>query len=196
MRRKMRIVLFLFVGLVVGPTAALSNTPYVYSPQFCSAEDDGHPSIERCAIQKFDYGIQNMDPVAEDCTWQSGDGNTHAVLCPVGPITNFDILVDSFTVFYFDGDPFEAMSCSVRVTSSAGGAYISSSRFSCSTAGGCSGTSGASYKGQNYLHLDNPFGAMVLTNTKGLVVVCSIPGRDNAFGGYSGLYSYAVNLTL
>jgi hypothetical protein len=115
------------------------------------------------------------------------------VACPlnIGRYASATLPLGSFVTRYVDGTSTDLFSCFWLFASNVGAGYMSKTKYTCSTAGGCSDPT-TSYVGTgNYLLWQGTdLGSVTGTAVDGsLVMICTIP-RCNNCSYISGLISY------
>jgi hypothetical protein len=93
------------------------------------------------------------------------------------------VLMTSLRISVYDGKSSARLSCTAYVGTAVSATYWSSTRYACSSTGGCTSAPSTSFRGASELRWTNPFGSSAIVN-KGAANVgysCSVPGISNLY---------------
>lgn len=122
---------------------ALAQTQYGFSGDVCNVSNGD----EMVDLQRTSSGVYNENTNNEDYLW---------AYCPFSGMESTTIDVTTSEVNYRDRDTNHSLKCQMWARTASGFGYVSSWRYSCSTAGGCSTDSNPSHTGYGKVSWTNP----------------------------------------
>jgi hypothetical protein len=119
--------------------------------------------------------------------WNSS-GSTGIYDCPATGYINVNNATTAAQLYFDDRNSSASVVCFVEGQTLAKTQYTSSTRFGCSTAGGC-GAADDSFTGTGYIGWTNPLnGGSNITTLVGLAIYCNVPpqsgGTNSSITGY------------